>query len=191
MCEAKSYSRLKNLSFKTFLDCYQILTELRLFLGRFNLSLADHPRYTGGPSAPASLVIQLLRCTGVGLTEAYRAVRGYLADRPRLLSGHIIGVTEAYRCIWRTVRGPWADCPRYNFSADKSLWWKSSWMADSPPLTRGPSALPNFRQPRILPTFTISTLNWDYCSNNIPKISKLASTPSKDSYEWVRMRNQK
>ena len=32
----------------------------------------------------------------------------YLADRPRLHSGHIIGVTEAYRCIWRTVRDPWA-----------------------------------------------------------------------------------
>ena len=106
MCDAKSYSRLKNLSFKTFLDCYQILTELRLFLGRFNLSQADRPWYTCGPSAPASHAIQLLRCTGVGLTEVYRTVRGYLADRPRLLSGHIIGVTEAYRCIWRTVRGP-------------------------------------------------------------------------------------
>ena len=99
MCDTKSYSSRKNLSFQTFLDCYQILTELRLFLGRFNLSQVDRPRYTCGPSAPASLAIQLLRCTGVGLTEAYRTVRGYLADRPRLLSGHIIGVTETYRCI--------------------------------------------------------------------------------------------
>jgi len=47
-------------------------------------------------------------------------------------------------------------------------------MADRPPLTRGPSALPNFRQFRILPIFTISTLNWDHCSNKITKISKLA-----------------
>ena len=129
MCDTKSYSSHKNLSFQTFLDCYQILTELRLFLGRFNLSQADRPRYTGGPSAPASLVIQLLRCTDVGLTEAYQTVHGYLADRPRLLSGHTIGVTEAYRCIWRTVRGPWADCPRsmgglsaLQFSADQSHW---------------------------------------------------------------------
>ena len=115
MCDTKSYSSHKNLRFNTFLDCYQILIELRLFLGRFNLSQADHPRYTGRPSAPASLVIQLLRCTDVGLTEAYQTVRGYLADRPCLFSGHIIGVTEAYRCIWRTVRDPWADCPRCNF----------------------------------------------------------------------------
>ena len=130
MCDTKSYSSHKNLSFQTFLDCYQILTELRLFLGRFNLSQADRPRYTGGPSAPASLVIQLLRCTDVGLTEAYRTVRGYLAYRPRLLSAHIIGVTEAYRCIWRTVRGPWADCPRCNFlliraSGEKLHEWRT------------------------------------------------------------------
>ena len=46
MCDTKSYSSHKNLSFQTFLDCYQILTELRLFLGRFNLSQADRPRYT-------------------------------------------------------------------------------------------------------------------------------------------------
>ena len=76
MCDTKSYSSHKNLSFQTFLDCYQILTVLRLFLGRFNLSQAD---------------------------------------RPRLHSGHIIGVTEAYRCIWRTVSGSLADYPRYNF----------------------------------------------------------------------------
>ena len=130
MCDTKSYSSHKNLNFQTFLDWYQILTELRLFLGRFNLSQADRPRYTGGPSAPASLVIQLLRCTGVGLTEAYRTVRGYLADRPRLLSGHTIGVTEAYRCIWRTVRGSWADCPCYNFlliraSGEKLHEWRT------------------------------------------------------------------
>ena len=128
--DTKSYSSHKNLSFQTFLDCYQILTELRLFLGRFNLSLADRPWYTGGPSAPASLVIQLLRCTGVRLTEAYWTVRGDLVDRPRLLSGHIIGVTEAYRCIWRTVRGPWADCPRCNFlliraSGEKLHEWRT------------------------------------------------------------------
>ena len=130
MCDTKSYSSHKNLSFQTFLDCYQILTELRLFLGRYNLSQPGRPRYTGGPSAPASLVIQLLRCTGVGLTEAYRTVRGYLADRPCLFSGHIIGVTEAYRCIWRTVRGDWADCPRCNFlliraSGEKLHKWRT------------------------------------------------------------------
>ena len=54
----------------------------------------------------------------------------YLADRPRLHSGHIIGVTEAYRCIWRTVRGPWADCPCCNFlliraSGEKLHEWRT------------------------------------------------------------------
>ena len=108
----------------------------------------------------------------------------YWADRPRLHSGHIIGVTEAYRCIWRTVCGTWADCPCCNFFC-----WSEPLVKNF--MNGGPSALPNFRQLRILPIFTISTLNLDYCSNKIQKISKQAWTPSKNSYEWVRMRNQK
>ena len=159
------------------------VTQLNKILWQFNLSQADRLWYTYGPSALASLAIQLLWCTGVGQTEAYRTVRAYLADHPRLLSGHIIGVTEAYRCIWQTVRATifcWSEPLVKNFM--------NGGPSASYPRTVRPT---NFRQPRILPTFTISTLNWDLCSNKIPKISKLAWTPSKDSYEWVRMINQK
>ena len=60
----------------------------------------------------------------------------------------------------RTVRGPLADCP---------------------PLTRGLSAVPNFRLSRIVPTFSILTSIWDHCSYKNPKISNIAWKPSKDS----------
>ena len=191
MCGTESYSSHKNLSFQTFLDCYQILTELRLFLGRFNLSQADRPRYTGGPSAPASLVIQLLRCTGVGLTEAYRTVRGYLADRLRLHSGHIISVTEVYQCIWRTVHGTWADCPCCNFlliraSSEKLHEWQTVRLLHTDCLHYQISDSLEFRQ---LSQFQL----WIGIIAQITfqKSQKLAWTPSKDSYEWVRIINQK
>ena len=53
----------------------------------------------------------------------------------------------------RTVRGPLADCP---------------------PLTRGLSAVPNFRLSRIVPIFSIPTPIWDHCSYKNPKISNIA-----------------
>ena len=70
----------------------------------------------------------------------------------------------------RTVRGPLADCP---------------------PLTRGLSAVPNFRLSRIVPIFSIPTPIWDHCSYKNPKISNIAWKPSKDSYEQVSTKIQK
>ena len=124
-----------------------------------------------------------------------RTVRGILADRPPL---KFFYTATDWNCLCPTC----ADRPRSfgGLSAMNFCGWQllcrasggqSLWTADCPPHTRGLSALPKIWQPRIFSIFTISTLNWEHCSNKIPKISRLARTPSKDSYEWVRMRNQK
>ena len=59
-----------------------------------------------------------------------RTVRDLWRTFRDLLSRQPIGVSEAYRCIWRTVRGPWADSPRCNFlliraSGEKLHEWRT------------------------------------------------------------------
>ena len=80
MCDTKSCSSHKNLSFQTFLDCYQILTELRLFLGRFNLSQADRPHLhhlsSNYSDAQAS---DWLKPTGPS-ADTWRTVRSCIVD---------------------------------------------------------------------------------------------------------------
>ena len=89
--------------------------------------------------------------------------------------------------LWRTVRSVFLRLTTFCRASGGQV----SWTADCSPLTRGPSAVPNFRQPRILPTFSIPTLIWDHCSYKNPKISNIAWKPSKDSYEQVTTRIQK
>ena len=134
-----------------------------------------------------------------------RTVRDILADRPPL-NFHTaarlklpLANTAQHR---RTVRGPLADCPQWisavdNFSAEP-LVSKSHERrtvrplpADCPPLTRGLSAVPNFRLSRIVPTFSIPTSIWDHCSYKNPKISNIAWKPSNDLYEQVSTKNSK
>ena len=105
---------------------------------------ADCPRYPSGPSA---FEFSHRRPTET-VSGKYCPTQ---ADRPRSFGGP----SAVYFCGWELLcRASGEQVP---------------WTADYPPLTRGLSALPNFRQPRIFLIFTISTLNWDHCSNKISK----------------------
>src|SRR6185437_16435307 len=106
-----------------------------------------------------------------------RTVRDILADCPPL-NFHTaarlklpLANTARHR---RTVRGPLADRPQCIFAIENFSGEQVPRTTDCPPLTRGLSALPKFRQPRILPTFTISILNLYHCSYKNLKISNLA-----------------